>query len=132
VLESPVFDNHTGGIKANDGTFGNAPFPPTLGSASDVKLTRGGKKFARIRVVVDVDVPGSQQGEVQFFATPTCQAGGAGQKYLGRLNVSGGHHKTRVLLRALQAVGTAITATISTTGNGTSRFSNCVILAPAT
>jgi CSLREA domain-containing protein len=132
VLESPVFDNHKGGIKANDGTFGNAPFPPTLGSASDVKLTRGGKKLVRIRVFVDVDVPGSQQGEVQFFATPTCQAHGAGQKYLGRLNVSGGHHKTHVLIRALQAVGTAITATITTTGNGTSRFSNCAILAPAT
>ena len=82
VLESLMFDNHKGGIDV-DTQVGNAPFAPELRSASDVSLTRGGKKFVGIGVVVNVDVPISQRGEVEFFATPTCQAGGAGKKYLG-------------------------------------------------
>jgi hypothetical protein len=131
VLRSLMFDNHKGGIDV-DSTFGNAPFAPELRSASDVSLTRGGKKFVGIGVVVKVDVPGSQRGDVEFFATPTCEAGGAGKKYLGEVTLSQGHHdKTLVLIKALEAVGTAITATQSTEGNGTSRFSTCAILAPA-
>ena len=92
VLKSLMFDNHKGGIDV-DTMFGNAPFAPELRSASDVSLTHNGKKFVGIGVVVNVDVPVPQQGEVEFFATPTCQAGGAGKKYLGEVTLSQGHHE---------------------------------------
>ena len=105
VLKSLMFDNHKGGIDV-DTKVGNAPFAPELRSASDVSLTRSAKKFVGIVVVVNVDVPLSQRGEVEFFATPTCEAGGAGKKYLGYVELSGGHHdKQRVLIKALEAVG---------------------------
>lgn len=127
---STVFDNHRGGIVYEGAD--DAPFAPEMLAAADVSLKLGsGKKFVGIAFTLDADVPSGGKGEVDFFATPTCEDHGAGKEYLGSATLAPGHHaKVLKLIATRQAVGTAITSTLTTDDNGTSRFSNCAILAP--
>jgi hypothetical protein len=119
IRVNSIFDNADGGI---DDHTGEVPIAPELRDAHKVH------KYG-ISVEYKVSVPGFDSGELDFYSTPSCEKGGAGKKWLGRADVKVSETHTVGLLGSL-AVGTGITATLTTRRRGTSEFSKCIELKP--
>jgi hypothetical protein len=119
IRVNSIFDNTDGGI---DDHTGEVPIAPELRDAHKVH------KYG-ISVEYKVSVPGFDSGELDFYSTPSCEKGGAGKKWLGRADVKVSETHTVGLLGSL-AVGTGITATLTTRRRGTSEFSKCIELKP--
>jgi hypothetical protein len=109
-----IYDNPDGGIL--DQTD-EVPVAPELKLAHDLRFG--------IFVEYKVSVPGFDRGEVDFYATPSCEKNGAGEKWIGTEKAPVSEARGTGLLARL-AVGTAITATLTTDRRGTSEFSKCV------
>ena len=123
---TPIFDNRLGGIKiASSGA-----------AAAPAKLISAVNNGAGTEIRTDLKVPKGDTGEIQYWATPTCEAGGAGKKLLDTSDDlhAGAHYNIKEETADTEAVGTAVTATL-TVGHGkhgaTSEFSDCAIVKPS-
>jgi hypothetical protein len=113
-----IYDNTDGGI------IDHTEATPVAPELSDAHLLKYGIAIT-FKVSFSLD-----KGTIDFYATPSCEKGGAGRKWVGKENVDTSIKKTTGLL-AREPVGTAITATLTTNQRGTSEFSKCADLAPA-
>jgi hypothetical protein len=111
-----IYDNPDGGIvdQTNE-----TPVAPELKVAHDLRFG--------IYVEYKVSVPGFDKGKIDFYATPSCEKKGAGKKWIGAEKALVSETRGTGLI-AHEAVGTGITATLTTDRRGTSEFSKCVEL----
>ena len=131
IVDTPIFDNHQGGIRIPEPS---ATVPPP-------KLISAVNNGSGTDISTHVKIPHGEFGRIQFWATATCEAGGAGRKLLDTSHdISAGlHHDLKAFSADTEAVGTAITATLTVgrraaTGapiGRTSTFSDCVPVEPA-
>jgi hypothetical protein len=121
IHTTTIYDNHDGGI-----IYKYKTSPPDR-----PKLTSARNEEDGLKIVFDLKVPGHGNGDLAVFATPSCEAHGAGKKLLDTVDVDPGTHHDLHHDFDHEPVGTAITATLTTQERGTSEFSTCEEVKPS-
>ena len=128
IRASSIHDNGGLGILV-DGGASSEP-APTITAAT---LGTGQVTVDVSAVLQPLDGAGSNTGFVDVFASPTCDAGGAGEgaAYLGSISATEGTTSYSDTFPSAAPAGWVVTATLSgsQTGRSTSPFSSCVTLA---
>lgn len=102
IVETPIYDNTKGGLEIHSRDVPRAP---------DVRHAIN--KNGRTALSAEINVPRGDGADLEYFATPSCEAHGGGEKLLHRDDhVGRGRHLVQTDV-PIEPVGTAITALIT-------------------